>query len=168
MTGHVTASPSVKPIPTATSDESSNSGEESLRTEFADRVGIVGQHEARLQELEQELERDQRARTFANEVVECERIGLSFSGKPGGNYRITSTSVGGSKVGMALLYRLAVAAARVGENQIVEDVVLIAQRSKPRFDDPRYPIWRQIYEAAYDRLDPKSPAAVALKKKFGA
>jgi hypothetical protein len=44
----------------------------------------------------------------------------------------------------------------------------IAKKSKPNFDDPEYPIWRQIYEAAYERLDPKSPAAVALKKEFGA
>jgi hypothetical protein len=104
------------PIQTIVIDNS----EQSPRTELADRVETVGKHEARLQELEQELERDQRARDFAIEVEECKEIGLSFSGEPGpgGNYRVAGSLVDPAPGDSARLNRLAVAAARVGEVRI--------------------------------------------------
>jgi hypothetical protein len=157
------------------SDQTASShGSSSSRTvsekDLADRVETVGKHEARLQELEKERERGQIERDFATEIEKCTDDGLRFSGehRPGGDYRVAGGSIYNSPRGLGNLYRLAVAAARVGEVQIVADVVRIAKESKPDFDDSQYPIWRQIYEAAYEWLDPKSPAAIALKKEYGA
>jgi hypothetical protein len=155
-----TTSPNV-PIQTAAIDSS----EQSPRTEFADRVETVGEHEARLQKLEKELKRDQIEHDFAIAIEKCKDIGLRFSREPGGNYRITGTPVGGSRRIMGLLYQLAVAAASVGQVKMISDILGIVRRSALSFDDPRYPVRRLIYEAAYERLDPKSPEAVALKEE---
>jgi hypothetical protein len=162
MTGHITASPNVKPIPTA----AMVSSEESPSTELANRARTLADYTAR----QQRFEREARARDFASEIETGEEHGLRFEKEPGprGQYRVAESRVGPSPVRMGHLYSLAVAAARVGEVQIVADVVRIAKKSKPGFDDPKYPIWRWIYEAAYEWLDPKLPAAIALKKVFGA
>jgi hypothetical protein len=161
MTGHVTASPNVKPIPIAAMDSS----EESPSTELANRARTLADYTARQQRFEHEA----RARDFASEIKTGEEHGLRFEKEPGpgGQYRVAESRVVPSPVRMGHLHRLAVAAASVGEVQIVADVVRIAKDLKPDWDDPNYPTWKHIYEAAYKWLDPNSPAAIALKKVFG-
>jgi hypothetical protein len=158
-----TANSITPPSQTGGSNEAS-SGERSAQKELADRVSKFPTY----MDPQRRFEREEAEKDFASEVEKAKQDGLRFSGERG-NYRVDGSIVNISLPALGNLHRLAVAAARVGEVQITRDVVQTVKRVRRQlnFDDPTYPIWKHIYEAAYEKLDPNSPAAVALKKKFG-
>jgi len=134
-------------------------------TELAECASSVDDHTV----LQQQFERAERARGFRDEMGRGEEYGLRFTKDPDpdGQYRIEGGGVDASPSSMGYLYSLAEAAARSGQVKIIRDILLIVRNRLISFDDTRYPIWKHIYEAAYEKLDPKSASAIALKEEFG-
>jgi len=141
--------------------EASSGGERFSGTELAERVDTVAANAA----LQQRFEREAANADFANEEAKSKEDGLIFLGTRG-NYRVKGRPFDAEPRTLGNLHRLAVAAARCGEIQIVGDVVNIVRGLNIGFDDPSYPIWRGIFDAAVGKLDPNSPDAIALRNQL--